>query len=199
MSPRFIVLEALDGVGKTTLVRSLAQALGGVAMNTPGPALRALGPGLLAGIGPDQSARAIFYAATVRAQGVAARRIVESGRSVVMDRYWLSTLSYARARGVQGPLEALEPLLPPADLTLLLTLPESERQQRIHARGQATAADEETFNPAFRARVLAEMRAPTRPLGLRVDAEVDLSLAAPDLCLQRVLATLSELDRLPSV
>ena len=193
MTPRFIVLEALDGVGKTTLVQSLAQALGGVAMNTPGPELRALGPGLLAGIGPDQTARALFYGATVRAQGVAARRIVDGGRSVVMDRYWLSTLSYARARGVQGALEGLEPLLPPADLTLLLTLPEAERVHRIHARGQATAADRETFNPDFRARVLAEMRAPRLPPGLRVDAEVDLSLAAPDRCLQRVLATLSEL------
>lgn len=192
MTARFIVLEALDGVGKTTLVQSLAHAIGGVAMGTPGPDLRALGPGLLVGIGPDQTARAIFYAATVRAQGVAARRIVDGGRSVVMDRYWLSTFSYARARGVEGPLEGLEPLLPPADLTLLLTLPEAERRQRIHDRGQTTAADRETFDARFRERVLVEMRAPRLAQGLRVDAEVDLSMASPAECLRRVLGVLAQ-------
>jgi hypothetical protein len=56
MRPRFAVLEALDGVGKTTLALGLARHLGGVSMNTLGEALRAVSPAVLGGLGDEQQA-----------------------------------------------------------------------------------------------------------------------------------------------
>ena len=56
----FVTVDALDGVGKTTLVSGLAAHLGGVAMDTPGPALRAMHQGILDGLGSDELARCVF-------------------------------------------------------------------------------------------------------------------------------------------
>ncbi len=189
MSPRFIVLEALDGVGKTTIAQGLAAALDAVAMNTPGDALRVLSGEVLAGLGPHQTARCLFYAGSVLARGAEARAIVDGGRSVVMDRYWLSTVAYARARGVSADLSGIEALVPPPDVTLLLTLDEGERRRRLATRG-LTAADRETLDPAFRERVLAELRAP-RGAGLGPSVDVDLTGAPPAEALRRVREALT--------
>jgi len=149
-----IVLEALDGVGKTTACKGLAAALGAEARNTPGEGLRPLRSKILAALGPDQAARAVFYAATVRAEGVKAQALAAAGRTVVMDRYWLSTRAYAIARGADLPWAALEGTLVPPTVTFLLHLDEDERRRRLDGRG-CTEADLETLEPAFCARVQA--------------------------------------------
>jgi dTMP kinase len=170
----FIVVESLDGVGKTTLVRNLAAVVGGQAMNTPGNELRPVVGTVLDALGEDQDARCLFYAASVRAAGTRARRIADAGGIVVMDRYWLSTIAYARARGVGADLTGVERMIPRPDLTLLLTLDEVERQRRLLGRGNVTPADIETLDPRFRATVLSEMRAAHRDSSLR-PIDVDLT------------------------
>jgi len=170
----FLVVESLDGVGKTTLVRNLAAVLGGQAMNTPGNELRPVVGTILNALGEDQEARCLFYAASVRAAGTRARRIADAGGIVVMDRYWLSTIAYARARGVAESFAYIESIIPRPDLTLLLTLDEVERQRRLLNRGGATPADIETLDPRFRAAVLREMRTAHRDPSLR-PIEVDLT------------------------
>lgn len=189
MSPRFIVLEALDGVGKTTLAQGLAAQLGGMAMNTPGNPLRKISAQVLEGLGPDQAARCLFYASSVISRGRKAREWADSGGIVVMDRYWLSTVSYARARGVEAALSEVEALVPVPDVTVLLTLNEDVRRQRLHARG-LTAADRETLEPRFRNRVLSEMRSHHRHTGLRVTHAVDVTGAGQEEAVMRVLSTL---------
>lgn len=189
MKPMFVVLEALDGVGKTTLARSLAVALGGVAMNTPGDGLRGVSDAVLAGLGPHQEARCLFYAGSVLARGREASETVTRGQSVVMDRYWLSTIAYARARGVLADLSQVEALVPVPHLTVLLTLDEQERQRRLVGRG-FTAADRETLDPRFRDQVLAEMQRSGRVAGLR-PVVVDLTGAEPADCVSRVLDLLA--------
>ena len=106
MRPRFVVVEGLDGTGKSTLARNLSEALGGELMSTPGPIGRRFRAELLAEI-RDEAARALFYAATVRNAGAIARHRVAMGHWVVMDRYWLSTVAYAKARGASLPWDAL--------------------------------------------------------------------------------------------
>jgi dTMP kinase len=177
--PLFVTVDALDGVGKTTLVSRLAVHLGGVAMDTPGPSLRALRQGVLDGLGPDQLARCVFYLSTVIAEGHKARSLVASGISVVMDRYWPSTAAYARARGVAEDLHRLADLVPRADVSVMLTLDEDERVRRLVGRGKVTAADRETLNPTFRDRVLRDLRATT-------DVVVDVSGASPEEAVVRV-------------
>ena len=184
MKPMFIVLEALDGVGKTTLAKGLAAYLGGVAMNTPGDALRAVSGQVLAGLGPNQEARCLFYAGSVIARGREARELADAGHIVVMDRYWLSTISYARARGVGADLDQVEALVPAPDITVLLTLDEDERQRRMRARG-FTAADRETLDAGFRDRVLVEMQREDRRPELQ-PVVVDLTGATPVEGIERI-------------
>lgn len=175
----FVTVDALDGVGKTTLVSWLAARLGGVPMDTPGSALRAMRQDILDGLGSDQLARCVFYLSTVIAEGHRAQTLVGQGTSVVMDRYWPSTAAYARARGVEEDLDALEALLPRPDVSVMLTLDEDERIRRLIGRGDVTAADRETLNPAFRDRVVRDLRAMT-------DIEVDVTGVNPEEAAERV-------------
>jgi dTMP kinase len=177
--PIFVTIDALDGVGKTTLVSRLAAHFGGVPMDTPGPALRAVREVVLEGLGQDQLARCVFYLSTVIAEGHRARALVGCGTSVVMDRYWPSTLAYARARGVGEDLDAVVALLPRPDVSVMLTLDEEVRIRRLAGRGDVTAADRETLHPAFRDSVMRCLKATT-------DLEVDVTGASPDEAVDRV-------------
>ncbi len=155
--PSFIVLEALDGVGKTTLAKNLAEHHGYTFLTTPGKLLQPLRGDIIKGLGESQTARSLFYAATVQAEGERAASLCQQGQSVVMDRYSASTIAYAKARGVTADLEsALSQVVKP-DLTILLTLDEQERQQRLHQRG-TTAEDLETLQPKFHQQVMAGLR-----------------------------------------
>ena len=154
----FIAIEGLDGVGKSTLVNKLAELFSGHAMSTPGAALRDIRPTVLEAFAQDELAKALFYAASVSSVGRQALRLAQSGKWVFMDRYWGSTLAYAKARGVTADLVALSRHLIAPDITVLLTLDEPERQRRLHARG-ATVEDMETLDPLFRKRVLEELQA----------------------------------------
>jgi dTMP kinase len=161
MRPVFVVVEALDGVGKTTLVERLASQPDWVAMDTPGQALRPYREAILAGLGDHQEARALFYAATVLAMGRRARAHTHQGRSVVMDRYWLSTVAYAAARGAEDVFAELSALVPKPDLTVWLTLDEATRVQRMRGRGMTTA-DRETLDPQFAHEVAERFAEPGR-------------------------------------
>lgn len=163
----FIVIEGLDGVGKSTLVKKLVEDFSGFAMSTPGPALEASRKSVLAVFAEDELAKALFYTASVSNEGRKARSLADSGKWVFMDRYWASTLAYAKARGVTANLDALSKSLTKPDLTVLLMLDETERQRRLNIRG-ATMEDMETLDPAFRKCVLDELQA-------RADLVIDIS------------------------
>lgn len=155
MNPgKFIVLEALDGVGKTTLTAGLATTLPAVALAMPGlprPVMHAV----FTGLGPDPTARCLFHAAAARAIGLRARELAAGGQHVIVDRYWLSALAYARARGMAADFSAIEAQIPEPDLTVVLTLAEGERQRRLVQRG-ATEVDRETLSTAFQSAVFTE-------------------------------------------
>ncbi len=53
----------------------------------------------------------------------------------MFDRYWCTTRAYARAAGSPLDLDEVEALLPRADVTLLVDLPEEERRRRLELRG----------------------------------------------------------------
>ena len=164
---RFIVLEGLDGVGKSTLAKKLAEQLDAQFMSTPGERFKCIRSMIMDAFGEDQLAKALFYAATVSSEGRKARSIVEQGRSVVMDRYWVSTVAYAKARGVSANLDALGSDLIPPDITVLITLDENTRLERLHQRGM-TAEDLETINEPFKQTVMRELE-------MRSDITVDVS------------------------
>src|SRR3989338_9137481 len=130
---RFIVLDGVDGVGKSTQLRALARSLrrrgrkvrivkdpGGTPLGTE---IRRLLLGRRHPIAP--TAEALLYAAS-RAQLVAERirPALRRGWTVLSDRYSTATLAYQGALGVDaaGPCRFAEDGVRP-DLTLLLDGP----------------------------------------------------------------------------
>jgi dTMP kinase len=96
-----ITVEGLDGAGKTTLIAGLADALDALVLREPGGVevserIRSLlkDPDLTI----DPRAEALLYAAA-RAQLVAQelRPLLESGRTVLLDRFVDSSLAYQGA------------------------------------------------------------------------------------------------------
>lgn len=163
----FVAIEGLDGIGKSTLVKQLVQVFTGHAMSTPGEALRDCSKVILDDFSDNELAKALFYAASVTSQGKKARTMADRGEWVFMDRYWASTVAYAKARGVTDDIEQLGNNLIQPDLTVLLHLDEQERLRRLRVRG-ATEEDKQTLSPCFRQCVLDELHA-------RADIVLDIS------------------------
>jgi dTMP kinase len=187
----FIVLEGLDGTGKSTQLARLAKRLaaGGrevVATRepydcTPGRKLRELA-----------QRHEPVAAEEELALFVAQRRIhvreriapaLARGAIVLSDRYFLSTVAYQGARGLDPArlLVESEAEFPLPDLALLLVLPPAAGLARVAARGGPA---EPAFERAdFLARVESIFDALDRSYLERVDAggseaEVEARLAA---------------------
>lgn len=154
-NPVFIAFEGLDGSGKTTLARRTAEELGAAFMTTPSEDVRRYRDDLMTSLGGCQEAAQLFYLATVFAAAREIEAHLKGGRSVVLDRYFLSTQAYAAFRGSALDLDHLAALLVPADLTVFVDAPLAVRIERLSQRG-ASAADRETMVPAADARLRAE-------------------------------------------
>jgi dTMP kinase len=153
--PVLVVFEGLDGTGKTTAARRTAALIDAIYITTPSSALRAHRDQIIESLGPCQEARQLFYLSTVFAAADEARKLLDGGRSVVVDRYFLSTQAYAGFRGSKLDLDGLGKMLLPADLTVLLEAPLAVRRDRVAARG-GSAADGETLLPLADARLREE-------------------------------------------
>ena len=168
---RFVVLEGIDGCGKTSQIQALATWLPGSGLLPPGAqvittrepggtplgqALRQLllhPPGEAA---PGTTAELLLYAAD-RAQHVQQRiqPALEAGHWVLSDRFIGSTAAYqGHGRGLSLPLiHRLEPIATAgltADLTLWLDLPLAESLWR---RGDRPADRIESAGEVFLQRV----------------------------------------------
>lgn len=152
MKPIFVVLEGLDGAGKTTCAIELARAIGAVYMTTPSPAVRDLRQSILDSFEGSQQATQLFYLSTVFAASKQVRKALNAGKSVVLDRYFLSTQVYAQFRGSPLELDFLATDLVPADVTIYLDTPLSVRKARLINRS-CSAADQETLTAASDARL----------------------------------------------
>jgi dTMP kinase len=153
---RLIVIEGLDGVGKTTVSKLLAARMRARWSTTPGEALR----GASGGRPPYETAlgAVLFYASSVVDAAPSFALTVSEGRDVVCDRYWLSTLAGAAARGVELPLDVCERYILPAADTFLLTASTEVRANRLIARGRMTPDDHVSLCDAWSATMLDAMR-----------------------------------------
>lgn len=157
IAPCFIVLEGLDGAGKSTCAKALAHTLGALYMTTPAPAIRDCRQTILGSFEKSQEAAQLFYLATVFAASRQVAAVMAAGKSVVMDRYFLSTQAYAEFRGSSLALNALGDALLPANLTVYLDVPLATRTSRLGMR-HCSDADRETLTPAADARLRALYR-----------------------------------------
>lgn len=145
--PLLIAVEGLDGCGKSTLASNLAVALGADFLRTPLNLDGTTRLAMEAHCARSALARMLFYSATVAAAAVDIRAVLVAGRSVVVDRYWLSTVAYHRVMGAPCSLDEVSEHLPLADFTLFLHAPLEVRAERVRSRGQATDADRWSLQP----------------------------------------------------
>ena len=176
---RLLVFEGLDGCGKSTQIELLARALreaGGEVLVTCEPTDGAWGRRLreMARAGEPVAAEEELrwfvedrreHVAQVLAPGL------EAGRIVLTDRYYLSTVAYQGARGLdwRGILEASEAEFPWPDLVLLLEIEPEAGLARVRSRGEALETVFERSD--FLERVAAIFRAVERPYIERIPAQ----------------------------
>jgi len=189
---RFVVLEGIDGCGKTTQQQRLMAWLAGSGLLAPGcqvvltrePGGTPLGQALRQlllhppqGAAPLSTAELLLYAAD-RAQHVeqVIRPALAAGHWVLSDRFSGSTAAYqGYGRGLDlqliAQLEAIATAGLQPDLTLWLDLPLAESLRR---RGGRAADRIEAGGQAFLERVAAGFATLAQQRGwIQIDAEAD--------------------------
>lgn len=176
----FIVIEGLDGCGKSTVAQHLSKKLEAVLLTTPGSDFKDIRSHLDMIFSNNIKARQLFYMASVFKVSKEVKELKELGRHVVVDRYWLSTQVYHRWMSNDTYLELHEvegELLKP-DLTVYLDLPLDERNKRIEARNGNTREDMQTLTQQAdnELRDYYEQMCDSEPVGkwLKVDASKDI-------------------------
>lgn len=143
--PLLVVLEGLDGTGKTTLARGLEAQYGFIAAATPPSWASQLRP-TFDECGLPHLRRAFYAACNYE---VAATQLMPSTSPVVLDRFAYSTVAYAVGAALGQP-EALPPtssavwrwpadLLPRPALVVHLQLTPADRAARVSVRASASS------------------------------------------------------------
>jgi len=175
----FVVIEGLDGTGKTTLTKYLSDSLGMKLISTP-PKLPEFQQARNFFDDQPESLRRAFYCL---GNYLAAQDVIDVKQPVVMDRFWHSTASYAMAHQIRTTNEKPkeddflwpDDLLKP-DLVIFLQVSEQERIRRHTNRKDFTnTVEEKTLaeNESFRKSLLELYRTISGPkfLELNVDGE----------------------------
>ena len=158
MEGAFIVLEGIDGVGKTTISKRLGAWLEGrgrKAVLTAEPTEGWLGMAVRRANREDLDPRteALLFTADRCQHTLAIERLLAEGNVVVCDRYFGSTVAYQGAaleRGMgEGAVEWLlamnRPVVRRPDLTVLLTCDPGAAMRRVGARGDASKFEREGY------------------------------------------------------
>ena len=158
-----IVLEGIDGSGKTTLARNLAAALAAeghevVSTREPtdgpyGKQIRALAASGRHGVTPEQELE-LFMADRRQHVAEVVRPALARGAVVVQDRSYFSTVAYQGERGLdRAELLALgEAVAPRPDVLLVVDLPAEAAVARIRAARDHGTDDFEAVDALARIR-----------------------------------------------
>lgn len=120
---KFFVLEGIDGTGKSTIARRLANEFGLVHLFDPGSTSEALliRKLLLETKGMEPSTRALLYIAA--RNEVTSKRIVpelQAGKNVIIERYSFSTMAYQYGVLPLNTMHDLHAHMPKPDKVILL-------------------------------------------------------------------------------
>lgn len=189
-NPKFVVFEGADGVGKSTLVEEVALRMDAVVLSTPGRDFAAVREHMDVALAGCSEAMQVWYAATVLAASCRVSEALAAGRSVVMDRYWLSTVCYAQLRGGALPLKDVEAALRPADVTVYLRAPLAVRRERVGRRSVLQPHDRMTLSEVGHARLEAAFRSYETAGVVGRWLELDTSRHPPAELAKQLLASL---------
>lgn len=150
----FIVIEGIDGTGKTTVCRRAAEILrseGRDAEATFEPTDVGIGALIRSGAAGriSQRAESLLFVADRFEHTDRIRARVAEGAVVVCDRYYASTVAYQSASldgdsADEGWLESLsEPFVDEPDAVVLLDMDPSAAMARVGSRGEAESKFEE--------------------------------------------------------
>ena len=133
----FIVLEGIDGCGKTTIANLIAKHLDKVVI-TKEPTLQTSAGKKIHAIlqhkqpAPSSLQMQKLYISDRVAHTKKIEAALAKGKTVICQRYALSTFAYGTAFGV--PLKDLKHDFLKPDITILLDLPANEAMKRIASR-----------------------------------------------------------------
>ncbi len=136
---KFIVLEGIDGSGKSTVSRLLAKSLGAKLVSTPpkgfGSARRAVDSHA------QLQSRFFFYLSSVLFASETIEELLKTNH-VVCDRYIFSTLGYHQSLGLKIDFDLSSIKFTQPDFTFFLRIEdEVERQRRLRERMRFTKTD----------------------------------------------------------
>jgi dTMP kinase len=177
---RLIVLEGIDGTGKTTLSARLAAALRAASrrvVETREPWTSPAGLELRRVLAAKERATTgeeeleLFHADRAAHVAAVVAPALARGDFVVQDRTFWSTAAYQGARGldVAAILARSAAIAPMPDLTVLLELPPESALQRIAASRSAASSFEKLDDLRAVAKVYGELAA-AHPEFVRLDA-----------------------------
>lgn len=130
----FVVLEGIDGVGKSTVTRLVAELLGFVAYATPPKGYMERRREIDLNGSPEQKFNFFREGVVVASEEI--KNLLGDGKSVICDRYWMTTYVYHKVIGVTVTEEDFASILQP-DLTVLLTASPEHQLQRLIERGMS--------------------------------------------------------------
>lgn len=184
----FLVLEGIDGSGKSTLSRALAEHVrqsGRVAVldrePTDGPHGRALRESAKTGrLAPEAELELFLKDRREHVEKLIAPALAR-GDVVILDRYYFSTAAYQGARGldVAAIVAANEAFAPVPDLVLLLDLEPAAGAARITGRGDGLD-DFEALD--YQREVRRLFLALDRPFIRKLDASQPRAVVAAQAC-----------------
>ncbi len=176
-----IAIDGIDGAGKTTLARALAEQLRGSGFTvaaskepTDGPHGSRLRASAATGRLPvEQELELLEADRAEHAKGLIVPAL-QRGDVVILDRYYFSTAAYQGAAGLDPPdtLRRSEAIAPRPDVSLILDLPVEVALGRIAARGDVANAFERTETLTKCREIFAAVAGMT-PGASVVDAEQD--------------------------
>ena len=155
----FVVLEGLDGTGKTTITEAVARNLSSkgtpaIAVHTPTEPYSQLAPFVIDRA--NLEARFHFFLSSVLYASAHIQSLITSS-AVICDRYIYSTLAYHRAEGIRLDLKIEElNLILPNYLFLLTLRDDKERRRRINTRGMSPADQKSLDDPDLALRIKLE-------------------------------------------
>ena len=182
----FIVLEGIDGSGKTTLARSLKSQLESVrgwkVQLTAEPTKGPVGSLLRQETIDSPRAEAMLFIADRACHTDEMRALVEKGTTVICDRYYASTLAYQSA-STSGPVldyrlleEMNDAVTMEPDITILLDIDPEVSGGRVDSRGEQKSKFERL---EFQRRVRDNYLRIAKERGFSV---LDASKSPEDLC-----------------